>query len=463
MSKKTIVKLIFLLFVLIFNVLVIRNGRFGNVKGENITLGITASSDKDSDYQVYYADTKENLTEERSAVSHVNAGETQNIEFAVPSDSKVVRLDFGSGDSSIAVTEMYFGVGGYKDNIPMSELEGMIRKDSSDINIESGGETLKISVKGADPYAFIDFDVNRIERDYRAETKTRDLIISIILCIIMDMIAVYAVIHFAALLDVPTEIFRHRKIALTLAKNDFKTKYAGSYLGIVWAFIQPIVTILVYWFVFQVGFRSGNMKGHPFVLYLVSGLVPWFFFSDGLNGGTASLTEYSYLVKKVVFNIDILPFIKVVAALFVHTFFIVFAIGLECLLGYYPSLYLLQLLYYIFCSFVFTLGITYLTSAVVVFFRDLTQFINIFVLQVGMWLTPIMWDENILPAWLKVVFRLNPMFYVVDGFRDSMIYHRWVWDGKALWTVYFWVITFLAFGFGTRVFRRLKVHFADVL
>lgn len=73
------------------------------------------------------------------------------------------------------------------------------------------------------------------------------------------------------------EMYNSRKMITSLATNDFKMKYAGSYLGIVWAFIQPIVTILVYWAVFQVGFRSGQVEKVPFILWLMSGLIPWFF------------------------------------------------------------------------------------------------------------------------------------------------------------------------------------------
>ena len=95
--------------------------------------------------------------------------------------------------------------------------------------------------------------------------------------------------------SLPAELYRNRRLVLKLAKNDFKTKYAGSYLGIVWAFVQPIVTVLVYWFVFSVGFKAGTGDlGVPFVLYLVAGIVPWFFFQDGLNGGTNSMIEYTY-------------------------------------------------------------------------------------------------------------------------------------------------------------------------
>lgn len=265
------------------------------------------------------------------------------------------------------------------------------------------------------------------------------------------------------ILALPAELYQNRKLVLSLAKNDFKTKYAGSYLGIVWAFIQPIITILVYWFVFSVGLKAGTVSDYPFVLYLVSGIVPWFFFQDALNGGTNALLEYNYLVKKVVFKISILPIVKIISALFVHVFFVVFALILCACYGYTPSLYTLQIIYYSVCTFLFVLGLVYATSAIVIFFRDLTQIINIF-LQVGVWLTPIMWDVNMLAShpWLIKVFKLNPMYYVVTGYRDSMLGHVGIWHHSA-WTIYFWVVTILLFGLGSVIFKRLKPHFADVL
>ena len=139
------------------------------------------------------------------------------------------------------------------------------------------------------------------------------------------------------ILALPAELYQNRKLVLSLAKNDFKTKYAGSYLGIVWAFIQPIVTILVYWFVFSVGLKAGTVSDYPFVLYLVSGIVPWFFFQDALNGGTNALIEYNYLVKKVVFKISILPIVKIISALFVHVFFVAFCTALMCMLRIYTK------------------------------------------------------------------------------------------------------------------------------
>ena len=175
------------------------------------------------------------------------------------------------------------------------------------------------------------------------------------------------------------------------------------------------------------------------------------------------MVEYSYLVKKVVFKISILPIVKVLSALFVHLFFILFTLFLYAGYQFYPDLYTLQILYYSLCTFVFVLGLTYATSAILGFFRDLTQIINI-ILQVGVWMTPIMWniDTMELPPVLITIFKLNPMYYVVAGYRDALINKTWFWEKPAM-TIYFWFVTAAILGIGLVIFKRLKPHFADVL
>lgn len=265
----------------------------------------------------------------------------------------------------------------------------------------------------------------------------------------------------------PEELRKNQKMVLKLAKNDFRTKFAGSYLGVFWAFVQPVVTVLVYWFVFEVGFRDPNTKDIlkvPFLLYLVAGIVPWFFFQDALTGGTNSLLEYSYLVKKVVFRISVLPIVKIISAMFVHLFFVCFIIVLYMLYGYFPDLYYLQIIYYTGGLALLVLGLCYMTSAVVVFFRDLSQVINIG-LQIGIWMTPIMWiaeDKLVNHRWLWNILKLNPVYYAVTGYRDIFINKHWFWE-RPLWTIYFWCFTAGALLIGRWVFNRLRVHFADVL
>lgn len=265
------------------------------------------------------------------------------------------------------------------------------------------------------------------------------------------------------------EIIENRKLIGSLARNDFKTKFAGSYLGIIWAFVQPVVTVLLYWFVFEVALPQRALgRGSltvPFVLWLIAGLVPWFFFSDCLGAGTAVLNEYNYLVKKVVFNIDILPMVKVISNIFVHVFFVVFGMLIFVCMGFFPNLYYLQVIYYSFCIVVLVLGLTYLTSAVNVFFPDLRQVVNI-ALQIGIWMTPIMWNiddmSKKIPAAVLIVLKANPMYYIVCGYRDSLTAGIGFWEKPGL-TLYFWIFTIVVFVLGVTVFKRLKVHFADVL
>ncbi len=293
-----------------------------------------------------------------------------------------------------------------------------------------------------------------------------ELIKKIISCVILIVIYLVFLIKYDKIVILPVELLQNRQLIWKLAKNDFKTRYAGSYLGIVWAFVQPVITVLLYWFVFTVALpsRAVAVKGDitiPYILWLIAGIVPWFFFSEALSNGTNALLEYNYLVKKVVFKISILPIIKIISALFVHAFFLIFTIVLFTCYGYYPDLYTLQIFYYSACMFIFVLGLCYITCSIIIFFRDLGQIISI-LLQVGIWATPILWNITTLSPKLRIIFKLNPMNYIVEGYRESFIDKVWFWENFYS-TAYFWILTMCVFAFGAIIFKRLKVHFADVL
>jgi teichoic acid transport system permease protein len=258
------------------------------------------------------------------------------------------------------------------------------------------------------------------------------------------------------------DLYKNRGLVLDLALNDFKTKYAGSYLGIIWAFVQPIATIIIYWIVFQYGLRIGSpMEDIPYILWFITGLVPWFFFSEAVSTGTNCLIEYNYLVKKLVFKVSILPVVKVISAFFVHLVFLAFLLLVYSFYGRLFTIKYLLILYFCIAMFILIVGICYFTSATIVFFRDLGQIINI-VLQVGMWATPILWDYNIIPDQYLWIMKLNPMFYITEGYRAAFL------NEKAIvllnfQTLYFWLITLLLFIIGTFVFNKMNRHFADVL
>lgn len=261
------------------------------------------------------------------------------------------------------------------------------------------------------------------------------------------------------------EIVQKRKLILDLAKSDFKKRFVGSYFGIAWMFIQPVATVLVYYCVFQLGFKSTPpVPDYEYVLWLIPGIVPWFFFSEALNGGTNCLQEYHYLVKKVVFRVEILPVIKLLSCLMVHGIFALIMLVVFLCYGKFPMISWLQIVYYTFACSMYSLAITYFTSAVNVFFKDMTQIVGI-VLQFGMWMAPIMWTPEIFPSapsWLPQLLKINPVYYIIAGYRDSMLTGDWTWQRPVL-GLYFWVVTAVIMLLGLKIFKKLRPHFSDVL
>ncbi len=129
--------------------------------------------------------------------------------------------------------------------------------------------------------------------------------------------------------------------------------------------------------------------------------------------------------------------------------------------GYYPSWAWLQLGYYMFCILAFVLSLSLLLSSLVVFLRDVGQIVSI-IMQMAFWLTPIMWNSVILPHKFLWIVKLNPFAYVINGFRQTIIYNTPFWLNWPT-TIYFWCLTIGLFWLGNKVFNKLRPHFADVL
>ncbi len=229
-----------------------------------------------------------------------------------------------------------------------------------------------------------------------------------------------------------------------------------------WAFIQPLMFMLVIWIVFTYGFRAAPVDENiPFFLWLISGMIPWFFISNALSAGTNAITSNSFLVKKVAFRVSILPLVQIASSLIIHLGLVVFLIIMFLLYGFTPSIYWLQLPYFIICSTLLVLGISWITSAVRVFVKDIDNFIAV-LLQIGFWATPIFWNIDMIASGYQWIVKLNPAYYIVQGYRDTLINHTWFWEMQNV-TFYFLSITIIFIILGAIVFKRLRPHFGDVL
>lgn len=256
-------------------------------------------------------------------------------------------------------------------------------------------------------------------------------------------------------------IGRNRELIVSISKREVASQYVGSLLGFIWTFINPLVLIFVFWVVFSVGFRVQPTNDVPFVVWLTEGLSVWFAFAEIVGGSVGAVVANSHLVKKVVFPTQILPVVKIVSSLITHSVFLVVLIGLILLQDMSLSGYFFQAAYYFFCMGILALGIGWIVAALNVFMRDIGHMVGL-ILQIGMWGTPILWDIGIMPDRVQTVLKLNPMFYIVQGYRESFIYFVPFWHHPLL-TLYFWCCAAGFFVLGAWVFSRFKPQFADVL
>jgi len=257
-------------------------------------------------------------------------------------------------------------------------------------------------------------------------------------------------------------IIESRQLLFVLIKNDFKKQYLGSYLGLLWAFIQPVTFILVIWFVFEVGFRVSPVTGDtPFFLWLICGMIPWFFFADAVASGESAIVANDFLVKKIAFRVGILPLVPLGSSIILHLFLFAFLILAFLSYGKKPSVYWLQIPYFMVCSIILILGLSWLTSALRVFIKDVGNVVSV-VLQIGFWATPIFWKIDLVPEKYHYIINLNPVAYIISGYRDTFVNHIWFWEHNIV-TIYFWVVTILILVTGIIVFKRLRPHFGDVL
>ena len=173
------------------------------------------------------------------------------------------------------------------------------------------------------------------------------------------------------------------------------------------------------------------------------------------------MVEYSYLVKKVMFNINILPLAKIVSVMLVQFVLILFVMICYAIGGYFPDIYYLQLPIYLVYMLILVAGVSYITATLYVFFKDTVQIVAI-VLQIVFWLTPIVWDFAVMPEFVQKILKFNPIYYIVNGYRNIFVYKNGMGQGIGM-QIYYWLFALVLLWVGLKLFGKCKDHFADVL
>jgi ABC-type polysaccharide/polyol phosphate export permease len=246
-----------------------------------------------------------------------------------------------------------------------------------------------------------------------------------------------------------------------LARRDFRARTGQTFLGPIWGILQPLIMILLLWFVFEIGLRANLSKRQPYILFLLCGMLPWHYFTESLNQLTRVIPQYAFILKERSFRIQLVPIAKIFSIAIPHLT-LVALLFIVCLWYGIPlSVFNVQLVYYFICLIFLITSLGFIVSSVGVFFPDLGLIIPV-VLQMSFWITPIMWDVNKIPEQYQWVIKLNPMIYIIEGYRDSVLDRVPFWEHPSE-ALYFWIFTLVVFAIGLYLFNRLRTAFWEHL
>ena len=256
------------------------------------------------------------------------------------------------------------------------------------------------------------------------------------------------------------DLWRYRELFRVLAWRDLSVRYKQTVIGVLWALIRPVLTVLVFTIIFGQIARLPSDGTAPYPLMVFAGILPWTFFSTGLSEASNSLVNNANLISKVYFPRLIVPTASVVVALV--DFLISFSI-LVLLMGWYqflPGWQILVLPVFVLLAFFASVGPALWITALNVKYRDF-RYILSFIVQFGLYVSPVGFSSSVVPEQWRLLYSLNPMVGVIDGFRwcilggQSELYAPGLVMSVGVAAFFLW--------FGIQRFRKMENSFADMI
>jgi ABC-type polysaccharide/polyol phosphate export permease len=264
--------------------------------------------------------------------------------------------------------------------------------------------------------------------------------------------------HKPRLRHAARQLLRQGDIIFTLAERDIRAQYKQQILGISWALINPVVSLVVFTIVFN-RVKSFHVAGQPYILFLYIGIISWGFFSGAVAGASGSLVSNKLMMAKTHFPRECFPLAQVLESAFTSTMALVPLFILFALKGFAPKPATLWFPVYMAVEIPFAIGVALVVSSVIVQMRDLNQVVSLF-LPLAMLMTPVIWPLTKIPAeWRPVYCFFNPVAPVVDGLRGSML-ENLAPDWPLLLVGLCGSLVYLIGGYS--LFKRLEVGFADL-
>lgn len=257
------------------------------------------------------------------------------------------------------------------------------------------------------------------------------------------------------------DLWRYRELFYILSWRDIKVRYKQTTLGILWAVLRPLLTMLIFTFVFGTVAGMKNNSTVPYAIIVFAALLPWQFFSNALSESSNSLIGNERLITKVYFPRMIIPASSIITSFI--DFFISFIIllALFVVYSYMPPVEILAMPLFWIMAFIASIGPGLYLTALNVRYRDFRYLIP-FIVQFGLFISPVGFSSNVIPAKWQWLYSLNPMVGVIDGFRWCIV--KDAPNPLLHYPFYISLFTALLFlGLAIRQFRKMEKNFADMV
>src|SRR5699024_9680627 len=264
------------------------------------------------------------------------------------------------------------------------------------------------------------------------------------------------------------EQIEHFYLIRRLSLYELKSKNRSNYLGMAWELINPLIQILIYWFVFgSIRQRSdvdiaAGMDPVPFINWLIAGFILWNFFYKSTIDGSKSIYSRLRILSKMNFPMSVIPNFVIFSNFYIHLLMLGITIIIFNMTGYHINIYYLQLFYFIVATFCLLFSISFIMSTLSTIIRDVHMFLNA-TLRMVLYLSPILWQISILDDPLPTILKANPLYYLIEGYRSALFGTEWFLVAHWEYTLYFWGLIIVLLLIGSRLHVKFRRHFIDYL
>jgi teichoic acid transport system permease protein len=260
-------------------------------------------------------------------------------------------------------------------------------------------------------------------------------------------------------------------LILRLSAFEMKSANNNNYLGRLWEILNPMIQLSIYWLVFGIGVRGGqkvpmeNGVKVPFFIWMVTGMIVWFFVNPAISKSAKSIYSRLQLISKMSFPMSVIPSFVIMANFYTHLMLVAVVIVFLQFTDFKVSVYYIQLPYFMLSTLIFLISLALITSTLTTIVRDVQQIVQS-VLRMMLYLTPLIWhtDKLVIKGInLTFLLKLNPLYYLVEGYRSSLLGTTWYIVESGQYTLYFWIIILILLLLGSTLHLKFRNRFVDFL